>query len=89
MEILFILSMLIPTVFMGIFKIWALFWVFCGLDVVLILAELFYVKTTGKTVSQHFWKWSKENKGKALIVLGSMGLMFATLIFHLGYKIFQ
>ena len=39
--------------------------------------EIFYVVTTGKTISQHFWKFSKKNKGKAIAVLVAMALIIS------------
>lgn len=89
MEILFILSMFIPTVLMGVFGAWPLFWVFLIFSLIFGTVEIVYVRTTGKTVSQHFWAFSKTNRVKAIVVLGSMLLMWLALIFHLGYKMFQ
>lgn len=89
MEVLFILSMFIPTVMMGVFKIWPLFWVFVTFDVIFGLTEFLYVRNTGKTVSQHFWTYSKENKAKAIAILASMAIMWGALLYHLGYKLFQ
>jgi len=86
-EILFIFFMFIPTILMGAFKVWPLFWVFCIFDVIFGLVELYYVKTTKKSVSKHFWKFSEENKGKAIIILVSMFLMWVTLLLHLGWKL--
>lgn len=89
MEVLFILSMFIPTVLMAILKMWPLFWVFVIFDAIFGGVEIFYKAKTGKTVSQHFWEFSKKSKIKALIILGSMLLMWLALLYHLGYKMFQ
>ena len=87
-EILFVLAMFIPTVLMGVFKVWPLFTVFVIFDVLFGLTEWYYVAKTKKSVSQHFWVWSKDNKGKAIAILSSMLVMWLALIFHLGSKMF-
>jgi len=88
-EIIFIVAMVIPTVLMGVFKIWPLFWVFVIFDIIFGIVEVCYAKFTGKTVSQHFWEWSKKHKAKAIAILASMGIMWTFLILHLGSKLFQ
>lgn len=91
LEILFIVAMFIPNILAGVFKIWPMFWMFTAFNVCFGLAELFYVKTTGMTVSQHFWKKSKDSKKdkvQAIILLVSMAIMWTALIVHLGYKMF-
>lgn len=89
MEILFIIAMFIPTVMMAILKMWPLFWVFVIFDAIFGGVEIFYKTKSGKTVSQHFWAYSKEHKGRAIAILSSMGLMWLALLIHLGYKMFQ
>ena len=86
MEILFILAMLIPTVLMAILQMWPLFWVFCIFDVIFGGIEIFYKIKTGQTISQHFWEYSKQHKGKAIAILVSMAVMWIALIIHLGSK---
>ena len=48
--------------------------------------ELVAVKTTGSSVSQMFWKWSKDNKVRAFIILGCMLIAWILLLQHLGGK---
>lgn len=88
-EILFIGAMIIPTVLMGVFGFWPLFWVFVIFDVIFGLTEWHYVRTTGKTISQHFWMESLQHKTQAIIILIAMALMWIALIYHLGYKMFR
>lgn len=88
-EILFILAMFLPTLLMGILKAWPLFWVFVIFDVCFGLTEWYYTARTDKTVSQHFWEYSRKHRGRAIAILVSMGLMWAALMYHLGYKMFQ
>ena len=45
-----------------------------------------YSKTTGKTISKHFWEFSKKNKGKAIAILISILVMMVALVWHFGYK---
>jgi len=89
MEVLFILAMLIPTIIMAIFKVWALFWVFTIFDVCFGAVEVVSKVKTGKTISQHFWEYSTKNQKKAIVVLGSMGLMWVALLWHLGSKMLK
>ena len=89
MEILFILCMFLPTVLLGFLKIWPLFWVFCIFDGIFGGVEIYYKVKTGKTVSQHFWAYSKQHKTKAIFALSSMLIMWVALIIHLGYKMFK
>lgn len=85
-ELLFIVSMVIPTILMGVFRIWPLFWAFLAFDLVFGAMEIFYTVKTGQTISQHFWDFARQNKGKAIAILISMAVMWAALIYHLGYK---
>ena len=89
MEILFIIAMFIPTVLMAILKMWPLFWVFVIFDIIFGGVEIFYKVRTKRTVSQHFWEYSKKSKAKAIAILVSMAIMWSALIWHLGYKMFQ
>ena len=89
MEILFIVSMFIPTILMGVLGMWPLFWVFLLFSVCFGLVELIYVRKTGRTVSQHFWEFSRNNRKKAFIILGAMALFWIALLWHLGYKMFM
>jgi undecaprenyl pyrophosphate phosphatase UppP len=88
-EVLFIIAMFLPTVLMGILKMWPLFWVFCIFDICFGLTEWLYVSRTGRTVSQHFWEYAKKKKVKAMAILASMGIMWTALLLHLGYKMFR
>lgn len=78
--------LLIPAL---IFKQWWLFLVFLIFGICFGLVEWLAVAKTGKTVSQHFWAFSTEHKGNALVVLGSMLLAWVSLLVHLGWKMFK
>jgi hypothetical protein len=88
-EILFIMAMVIPTVIAGVFKFWGMFWMCMAINVTVGIVEVLSVKITGKTISQQFWWKSKTKKVKAMIILGSLAVYMAALIYHLGYKMFQ
>lgn len=87
-EILFVLflagGLLIPPAFFGL---WALFSVFVVFFVCFGLVEWYNVVASGKTVSQKFWEWSKNNKVKAWIVLAGMLIAWLALLYHLAVKI--
>ena len=51
------------------------------------LIEFLADKFTGSTVSQKFWGLIKENKKKAIIILGSMLIAWILLLLHLGSKL--
>lgn len=85
-ELLFIISMALPMVVALGFGIWPLFFMFLAFNVIFGIAEVLYVKFTGKTISQHFWDFSKVNKIKAIVMLVVMGIMWAMLILHLASK---
>ena len=86
-EIIFIAVMFLPMVIMGVFGMWPLFFVFLIFNLIFGLTEFIYVKKTGKSVSQHFWKFSQEHKIKAILILVSMALMWTALIWHLAIKL--
>ena len=83
-DILFVLVMLLPMILAGIFKMWALFIVFVTFNAIFGVTEVLMKKFTGKTVSQNFWEFKKNNPGKALAILISMALMWTALILHLA-----
>jgi hypothetical protein len=85
-EILFILSMAAPMVVALCFGVWPLFFMFLAFNVIFGIVEVLYVKFTGKTISQHFWTFSKANRLKAIVMLVCMGVMWASLIAHLASK---
>ena len=86
-ELLFIISMALPMIVAGIFGIWPLFFMFLAFNIIFGIAEILYVKFTGKTISQWFWDYSKINKIKAIVMLVCMMLMWVALILHLSSKI--
>ena len=83
LEILFGIAMfallLIPAVVYGQ---WLLFSVFLIFGIIFGGVEVYAKKKTGKTVSQHFWKFSEKNKIGAWIILGCMMLAWIFLIFN-------
>ena len=87
-ELLFIMTMFLPMVLVGIFGMWPLFFVFLIFNISFGVLEFLYAKNTGKTVSQHFWAYSKAHKIKAILILVSMLAMWIALIYHLGMKMF-
>ena len=42
---------------------------------------------TGKTLSQDFWKWSKEHRWQAWIIIIIMAVAWALLLIHLSCKL--
>lgn len=88
-EIIFIVllvgGLLVPVALVGQ---WWLFAVFCVFFVCFGVVEFLAVKFSNRSVSQKFWDWSKDNKGKALAVLGFMLVAWLALLWHLGAKIF-
>ena len=86
-ELLFVLSLfgslLIPSAAYGQ---WWLFGAFALYGAVFGVWELVAIKKTGQTVSQHFWKFSEHNKGKAIIILAGMAVGWVILIIHLAEK---
>jgi len=88
MTILFVAIMILPMILAGVFGVWPLFWVFVTFNCIFGAIELISKKVTGSSVSQYFWKFSAKNKGKALIIIGSMIAMWAALILHLTKILF-
>ena len=86
-ELLFILALLLPLIPMGIAGQWWLFSVFAVFYVCFGIIEWVAVARTDKTISQHFWDWSKDNKGMAWAILGTMMFMWIMLMWHLAAKI--
>lgn len=86
-ELLFVISLfgslLIPSAMYGQ---WYLFGAFAIYGVVFGGWELFAIKKTGKTVSQHFWEFSKNHPNKAWLILAGMAIGWVILIIHLGEK---
>ena len=86
-EILFIVAliggMLVPSALVGQ---WWLFSVFCVFFVIFGIIEGIAVWKTKKTVSQHFWAYSKEHKLGAILVLAGMSIAWIALILHLACK---
>ena len=87
MDILFIIAMLAPMVVAFIFKIYPLAWVLTIFNVIFGIVEVISKKVTGSTVSQYFWKFSKGNKVKAIVMLATMALMWIALLLHLSSKL--
>lgn len=61
---------------------WWLFSVFLVFGVIFGIIEVIAVKKTGDTVSQHFWTLKREDKKKALVIIGGMIIAWALLIIH-------
>jgi len=65
---------------------WWLFSVFAVFFTIFGIIEAIAVKTTGKSISQKFWDYSKKNKKGGWIVLAGMLLAWLALLFHFGSK---
>jgi hypothetical protein len=89
LEIIFVAGMflllLVPS---AIFGQWWLFLVFMVFGIIFGLIEWIAKSKTGKTVSQHFWDFSKKHKVKAIIILVCMFIAWVFLLIHLGSKLF-
>jgi len=88
-EILFAIALLIPLIPMALARQWWLFRVFAFFYVVFGLTEWWAVSTTGRSVSQHFWYFSEDNQGMAWGILGTMGIMWVGLLWHLGVRLLR
>ena len=87
MEIIFMLTMLCLLVGpFAIFGLWYWFFTMLTIAVIVGLAELVATLITGNTLSQRFWKWSKQNKTKAWIAIGSLFIGWIMLLIHLAWK---
>ena len=78
-------ALLVPS---ALFGQWWLFSVFAVFGICFGFIEWLAVKRTGKTVSQHFWKFSESHKVKAIIILVGMLIAWLALLFHLSKGIF-
>ena len=86
-EIVFIIAMfLLLLVPPAIFGQWWLFAVFMIFGVCFGIVELVCKAVTDKTISQHFWEWSVNNKKQAWFVLGCMLLSWLMLLYHFAIK---
>ena len=87
MQTLFLLIILgLFTVPFAIFGLWWWFFTMLAIAVIVGLAELIAVLKTGMTLSQMFWKWSKNNKPKAWITIGCLFAGWVMLLIHLAWK---
>lgn len=77
----FLLLLVVPFYVAGL-KLWAIFWFTVGL--VLGVYELISkARTGGKTLSQVFWRWRKDNPKKSWWLLAGLLAFWAVLIVHL------
>lgn len=62
------------------------FWIsfFIALFVLLAIWELASVRTTGMTLSQHFWRFSDGHPREAWLILVCLGLGWALVLLHLA-----
>jgi hypothetical protein len=86
-EFLFVIAliggMLVPSAVVGQ---WWLFSVFLVFFIIFGIIEGVAVWKSKKTVSQHFWEYSKKNKVGAILVLTGMSVAWIALIWHLACK---
>jgi len=78
---LIFLPLLLPA---AIFGQWWLFLVFIVFGMCFGLVEWLAKAKSGKTVSQHFWIWARNNRKKSWVLLGSMLVGWLALLIHLG-----
>jgi len=82
-EIIFVILLaggfLVPP---ALFGQWWLFGVFTVFFACFGVVEFFAVKTTGKSVSQMFWKLKEKNKKAAWIIIAGMIIGWAALLWH-------
>ena len=72
---------------------WFAWWVWLAIS--LGVTELVSKIVTGRTISQHFWRWSAKvdesgkyvNKWKAIGTLALWSIAWGILIVHLGWKL--
>lgn len=64
---------------------WFWFWVVLGL--VVALAELLVKLVKGKTLSQRFWAWAKQNPWREIYVLASLTVFYVYLLLHLWIRL--
>ena len=88
-EILFVVALLIPLIPMAIARQWWLVKVFGIFYVCFGLVEWWAVSSSGMSVSQHFWEFSQDSPTQAIVILATMGIMWAFLLAHLGAKLFK
>jgi len=82
--VLMFLCWLVPS---ALFKQWYLFNVFLVFGLVFGGMELYYWITTGSSISELFWEFSKIHKMQAGIILGGMLVGWIMLLIHLGKKL--
>ena len=70
----------------AIFKLW--YWtIFFGIVALALgIVELVRVKREGKTLSQRFWAFRKENPAGSWLVVGVLALFWIVLLIHLVWR---
>jgi hypothetical protein len=76
-------GLLVPSALFGQWWLFASFFIF---GVIFGVLEIIAKIKSGKTVSQHFWEWSRTHKSKAWILLACMLIAWLALLVHLGDK---
>jgi len=71
----------------AIWGLWWWFWTWIAIAVVLAIAEIAAKLSTGRTLSQQFWAWSKTRPALRWIILSGIAVFFTYLILHLGFGI--
>jgi hypothetical protein len=61
-------------------------WTFVAITICVIIGEIVAKIRTGRTLSQLFWRVSKENPRRALIALIALTLGWVALVWHLLEK---
>lgn len=78
------LLLIVPFALVGL---WWWFGTMCAIGLVVGLAELVAVIRKKRTISQMFWRWAKENKVRAWMVLVSLSAGWSVVMLHLVWKI--
>jgi len=67
-------------------KLWFWFFFWCGIAILLSIGEAVSFFTTGRTMSQKFWAWRRDQTvpmWKKLLILGGMLVFWLFLLGHL------
>jgi hypothetical protein len=78
-----VLTFFCLTVPFALAGLWLWFFMMLALSLIVAVTETIVWLTRGKTLSQMFWAWGKENRMKAWAVAMSLFLGWAALLFHL------
>lgn len=81
-EIIFCVTIILPIIPIAFFKQWRLFWIFLTFYFCFGLQEWLSIAQTGQSISQHFWVFDSQYPLKGWVIIGSMALMWISLLIH-------